>query len=134
MATGTAGTTARNYHTRQVHYLSASVGTNTSTAVTVTLGVIPANSVIIEAWAFVSTAFNAGSTNTITVGTSASGGAYASMATVGSTGRKVGTVLVSAAGATIRPTSDTTVTATYTPTGTGATAGAADVVVEYAVL
>lgn len=134
MTTGVAGTVARAYHTKQVHYLRGTVGTNTSTAVTVTLGVVPASSCIIEAWSFVTTAFNAGSTNTITVGTAASGAAYASMSTVASTGRKVGTILVSAAGATVMPTSDTTVTATYTPTGTGASAGSAEVVVEYAVL
>lgn len=134
MPTGTVGTVARGYHTKQIHYLRGTLGTNVSSAVTVTLGVIPASSAVIEAWTIVTTAFNAGSTNTVTIGNTASAAAYSSLTTVGSTGRKVGTTLVSAAGATVMPTADTTITATYTPTGTGATAGSAEIVFEYAVL
>ena len=51
MATGTAGNTARKYHTSQVHYLRADFNVaevDVTGGVTKTLGVIPAGSVILK--------------------------------------------------------------------------------------
>jgi hypothetical protein len=46
MATGTAGTTARSYHTQQVHYLRKRISFATAAVETV-MGVIPAGAIVI---------------------------------------------------------------------------------------
>ena len=86
----------------------------------VTVGTIPANAQIINVHIDVTTAFNAGTTNTVTVGKTGSAG-RSSVATTG----------VYSAWADVGSSDVTYATVTYSQTGTAATAGAARVTIIY---
>lgn len=132
MATGTAGSTARDFHTQQTHYLKGSVVFSSANAVT--LGTIPANAQVIRCYANVTTAFAGASANNVAIGNTNSGqsAVYAAAISVLSVGVKLDTTtLATCAAAQFAPTSDTVVTATFSSTGVTTTSGAATVVVEY---
>ena len=100
-------------------------------ATAVTIATIPAGAQIQNIHIDVTTAFNAATTNTVTVGTSTSAAAYVSATSVGATGRaSVATTGVYSAWANTG-TSDVSATITYSQTGTAATAGAARVTIVY---
>ena len=100
-------------------------------ATAVTIATIPAGAQIVDINIDVTTAFNAGTTNTVTVGTSASAAAYVTSTSVGSAGRaSVATTGVYSAWANTG-SSDLSATITYSQTGTAATAGAARVTIVY---
>jgi hypothetical protein len=100
-------------------------------ATAVTIATIPAGAQIVDINIDVTTAFNAGTTNTVTVGTSASAAAYVTSTSVGSAGRaSVASTGVYSAWANTG-TSDLSATITYSQTGTAATAGAARVTIVY---
>jgi len=97
----------------------------------VSIGTIPANAQIISINIDVTTAFNAASTNTVTVGKTGSAAAYVASTSVGSAGRaSVATTGVYSAWANTG-TSDVDATVTFSQTGTAATAGAARVTIVY---
>lgn len=97
----------------------------------VTIGTIPANAQIVDINIDVTTAFNAGTTNTITVGKSGSAAAYVASTSVSSAGRaNVATTGVYSAWADVG-SAEVPVTATYGQTGTAASAGAMRVTVVY---
>lgn len=97
----------------------------------VTIGTIPANAQIVDINIDVTTAFNAATTNTITVGKSGSAAAFVASTSIGSAGRaSVATTGVYSAWADVG-SSEVPVTATYSQTGTAATAGAARVTIVY---
>jgi hypothetical protein len=112
--------------------LSAVTGTFAYTdSSAVTIGTIPANAQIVNINIDVTTAFNAASTNTVTVGKSGSAAAFVASTSVGSAGRaSVATTGVYSAWADVG-SSEVPVTATYSQTGTAATAGAARVTIVY---
>jgi hypothetical protein len=131
MATGTAGSTARDYHTSQRSYLKRTIAYNTAASGTaVTLGTIPANSCVVGVLAVVTTAFNSGS-GLLDVGTTGTSNAYADDLVVTSVGVKSNTNLATGASAVIKPTTDTVVTATFTQSGATASAGSCDVILEF---
>jgi hypothetical protein len=100
-------------------------------ATAVTIATIPAGAQIVDINIDVTTAFNAGTTNTVTVGTSASAAAYVTSTSVGSAGRaSVATTGVYSAWANTG-SSDLSATITYSQTGTAASAGAARVTIVY---
>ena len=100
-------------------------------ATAVTIATIPAGAQIVDINIDVTTAFNAATTNPVTVGTSASAAAYVTSTSVGSTGRaSVASTGVYSAWANTG-TSDVSATITYSQTGTAATAGAARVTIVY---
>lgn len=135
MPTGTLGTTAQRYHTKQEHYIAAQVNWNTTGISTgVVIGTLPATAIVTRWVVHVTTAFNAATTNVLEVGTNASSynDIAASASTVaGTAGVKSGDVAASTARG--RLAADTPVRAIYTQTGTAATAGSAEVVVFYVV-
>ena len=97
----------------------------------VAIGTIPANAQIVDINIDVTTAFNAGSSNTITVGKSGSASAFVAATSVGSAGRaNVATTGVYSAWADVG-SAEVPVTATFAQTGTAASAGAARVTVVY---
>jgi hypothetical protein len=97
----------------------------------VTVGTIPANAQIIDINIDVTTAFDAGTTNTIEVGNSSNSDAYVTATDVDAAGRaSVATTGVYADWADVG-TAEVAVTAAYTQSGTAATAGAARVTVVY---
>lgn len=126
MATGTAGTNARQFHTQQVHYLRRTI-TFANNGQTVNVGTIPAGSVILSpvTGAVVTTAFSGGSAYTLDMGYSTDSGidnlmTAVSLATAGFKGiDETGALLTSA---------DTIISAELT---SDATAGSAEVVVAY---
>lgn len=100
-------------------------------ATAVTIGSVPAGAQIINIHIDTTTAFNAGTTNNMTIGTSASAAAYVATTAVGPTGRaSAATTGVYSAWPTVGA-SDVTLTATFSQTGTAATTGAAIVTVLY---
>ena len=100
-------------------------------ATAVTIATIPAGAQIQNIHIDVTTAFNAATTNTVTVGTSASAAAYVTSTSVGSLGRaSVATTGVYSAWANTG-SSDVSATITFSQTGTAATAGAARVTIIY---
>lgn len=130
MATNSPGSKGQAYYTNQVHYLALAV-TFADNGLVKTLGTVPAGAVVIRGGVAVSTAFNAGSTNVIDIGTSADDDGFATDLALGTIG-----VIVADEMATsddFYSTSDITVTATIALSGTAATAGAGVVWVEYIV-
>ena len=97
----------------------------------VTIATIPANSQIVDINIDVTTAFNAASTNTVTVGKTGSAAAFVTSTTVGSAGRaSVASTGVYSAWADTG-SSDISATITFSQTGTAASAGAARVTIVY---
>jgi len=98
---------------------------------TVNIGTIPANSQIISVHIDVTTAFNAGTNNNITVGYAGSNAAYVTATSGASAGRlNVATTGVYSAWANTG-SSDLVATVTYAQSGTAASAGAAQVTIVY---
>lgn len=132
MTTGTAGTSARKNAAQMVHYLRFAVNYNDAgIASGVGKQTLPAGALIVGTDVYIGTAFNAGTTNVLTVGTSGVFTEIVAAADVaeGSTGltqniKPTGVMLGAIA-------SDTQVFASFTQTGTAATAGAAIVVIKY---
>lgn len=131
MPTGTQGTNARRYHTSQVHYLRKAIAFSDGASAVVTVGIIPAGAVVINAGVVVTTAFNAGSGNVLDIGTSADDDGFATDLALGTIGRIAADEL--ATSNDLYVTSDTTIIATLALTGTAATAGAGIVFVEFLV-
>ena len=99
---------------------------------TTDIATLPANSQIFQITVDVTTAFDAGSTNTLDLGDGSTADEYADALALGSLARVLATSDVSQIGNLIDiGTSDVTVTATYNQTGTVATAGACTVTVLY---
>ncbi len=132
MATGTAGTTARQLSTQQVHYLRKTVNYNDTGIGT---GVkmpnpVPAGAHILHANVRISTGFNSAGTNRLVVGTNSS--TYnnimtSTVAAASTTGGKQSVI-----GGALSFTQDTDIYIKYTAaTGTAATAGVATVTVAY---
>lgn len=93
---------------------------------------LPANSQIYQIAVDVTTAFDAGTTNTLDLGDGTTADKYADALALGSQARVLATSDVSQIGNLIDiGTSDVDITATYNQTGSAATAGAATVTVLY---
>lgn len=123
-----AGSTARQFHTQQVHYLRKSFvfGDNGSV---LTVGTIPAGSLILKpiSGVQVTTVFNAGTANVVDVGSTADDDLFGTDLSLTALAfvpldEAIGGVLVAA---------DTTVTLTLGLTGTAATTGAGECVICY---
>ena len=99
---------------------------------TTTIATLPANSQIFQITLDVTTAFDAGTTNTIDFGDGSTADQFADALAAGSAGRVLATSDVSQIPNLIDiGSSDVNVVATYNQTGTAATAGAATATVLY---
>tara|TARA_Y100000004_G_scaffold193504_1_gene256206 strand:+ start:88 stop:531 length:444 start_codon:yes stop_codon:yes gene_type:complete len=99
---------------------------------TTVVATVPANSQIFQITVDVTTAFDAGTTNTLDIGDGTTADKYADALALGSAARVLATSDVSQIGNLIDiGTSDVDVTVTYNQSGTAATAGAATVTVLY---
>lgn len=121
--------TARVFHTQQVHYFRRRI--TFSETGTLTIGSIPAGAVVINAGVVVTTAFNAGTTNTLDIGTSADTDGFATALALGTIGRIVADEM--ATSNDLYSTSEVTLQCVVTLGGTAATAGEGFVYVEYIV-
>lgn len=128
MATGTAGSAARNYNMQMIHFIRKSVAFGDS-GVQQTVGVIPAGSMILTpiSGAIVTTLFNDSGTDLIDIGISTNDDLLATDLDVSSVGVKT---LDEAMGLMIMST-DVTITATYTGENANASTGAAEIVIAY---
>jgi len=98
----------------------------------VTIGTLPAGAQIISINIDVTTAFNAGTTNTVTVGKTGSAAAYVTSTSVGSAGRaSVASTGVYSAWANVGTNDVDYATVTFSQSGTAASAGAARVTIVY---
>lgn len=124
---------ARNSGDQTINYLRAPIsGSALGYTGIAQVGTLPAGSLVLRAYVVVSTAFNAGSTNTIKVGIVGSDASILSSAATGTAGVIATTsALATAVAATTAPAVDTQVIATAISTGTLPTAGVGYVVVEY---
>lgn len=130
MATNTAGDVGQEYHTNQVHYRAIPI-TFADNGVAKTIVVTPPGAAVIRGGVVVSTAFNAGTSNVIDIGTSADPDGFATDLALGTIG-----VINADEMATTNDaysTSAQTITATVALSGTAATAGAGIAWVEYIV-
>lgn len=129
MPTGTVATQAKKYHTDQEHYIAKTIR-YTDGSNTITLGVIPAGAVVVAAGVIVGTGFNAGTTNTLDIGTSLDTDGFASAIALGTKGLIVADDM--ATSDDLGPyASDTTVSCTIAMSGTAASAGVGVVYVRY---
>lgn len=128
MATNTAATNARLYHTDQVHYLAKNF-TYADDGSVLSLGYLPAGAVIIKPMSGVSVhvAFNAGETNVLDIGTAANDDLYG-------TDLELGAIAFVPLDEDVSMTvaADTLITATVDLTGeTAATTGSGTVIIAY---
>ena len=121
---------ARSSGDQTINYLRAPIDFSLGYTGVKTVGVIPAGCIVLRTYVVVTTAFNAGSTNTMKIGTSASDASYGTGIALGTAGVITGGAALATA-TTVTPVADTTVIATSVSTGTAMTAGAGYVVVEY---
>ncbi|MGX1418319.1 hypothetical protein [Bradyrhizobium elkanii] len=119
---------ARSSGDQTINYLRAPITFAIGNSGVVNVGTLPAGCLVLRSYTVITTAFNAGTTNTIGIGTSGSPTTFGATIALGTLGANAGTI---AASANVAPTSDTLVIATSSSTGTVATAGAGFVVVEY---
>ena len=132
MATGTAGTAARDVMMPVKQVLAYTLNFDTTGASSgVAIGIVPLGAVIQNWRVTVETLFNAGTTNPITIGTTATGAEVAASASITSGTAGVYTGSPAAAGGWKKQTADQTIYTSYIPTGTAATTGKAHIVVEY---
>lgn len=125
--------TPQQYHQNMVHFLRRTVNFNdVGIATGVVMGRLPAGAQIISAHARVKTAFNAATTNVLTVGTV--GASFDNVLGAGDvTEATPGTYAAPVAGL-IDVAADTDLVARYTQTGTPATTGQAIITVAYSVI
>ena len=123
---------ARNDGSQNVHFIGRDITYGTvgiGTADTVKVGRIPAGSFLIAAYVRVTTAFNAATTNVLTVGANAT--ANTDIVAAGELNEGATGVTVVLTGSALTFASDTDIYVRYTQTGTAATAGAATIVITY---
>jgi len=102
-----------------------------SNAAAVSIGTLPANAQIVDINIDTTTAFNATTTNTVTVGTTGTAAAFVAATSVTSTGRaSVATTGVYSAWADTG-SAELDATVTFSQTGTAATTGAARVTIVF---
>ncbi len=123
---------ARNDGSQNVHFIGKDVTfatPNIGTADTVKVGRIPAGSLLLQAVVRVTTAFNAATTNVLTVGQNAT--ANTDIVAAGELNEGVTGTTVVLTGAALTFANDTDIYVRYTQTGTAASAGAATIIITY---
>jgi hypothetical protein len=129
MATGTAGTNARQYHQHQIHYLRADFTYLHPTGVPISMGFLPAGAVIIASLSGVQvhTAFTAGTNKQADVGTPANDDLYGTDLSLAS----IGYVTLDELAASLKVAVDTEIIVTPDHTGATDTAGDASCIIAY---
>ena len=131
MATGTAGDQARQQPRQVVNTWRKTINFNDPGIADGVAGVVvPAGAFLTRVLIEIVTAFNAVTTNVITMGTTATGTNIVAAGDVDETVAAVYEV-TRGYGRSLTAAADTTIYYRYTQTGTAATAGVAEIVVEY---
>ena len=128
MATGTAGTQARSYGTHQVHYLRKAFSFADTTAVAITVGILPAGALILRnlSGVQINVAFTAATNHRLDIGTPANDDLYATDLELNA----IDFIEIDEAVSMVVDV-DTTITATPDLTGASNTAGSGEVVIAY---
>jgi len=124
--------TARQNDTQQEHFIRYNLAFNSAPATAIQLSVgsaVPANAVVTSVNVAIQTAFNAGTTNTLDVGTAGAPTALVSAQALGSVG--VTPVAPATLGGIMSSSVDTELFVRYNYTGTAPSAGAAVVTIFY---
>lgn len=124
--------TARNDGSQNIHFIGRDITFGTvgiGTADTVKVGRIPAGSRLMPAQVHITTAFNAATTNVLTVGQNA--GANTDIVAAGELNELATGATIIATGSALTFANDTDIYVRYTQTGTAATAGAATILIPY---
>lgn len=130
MATNSAGSVARELSLQAVHYFRKTVNYNDADIASgVKFGVLPAGAQLIGVIVNVETAFNAGTTNVLTVGTNASD--WNNVVDSDDTAETAGGSALITTGTGLEFTADTSIYVKYAQTGTAASTGKAHIVVMY---
>jgi hypothetical protein len=129
MATGTAGTTARQYDTAQVHYIRKTSTFADGITATVSIGIIPSGALVIDAGMYVKTSYNWGTNNLINLGTAGDTDGFATSLSLATVGLIKWDEL--ATSNDVLMTADTWCTATYICTGSDATRGEIELFVAF---
>ncbi len=131
MATNTAGSVRRKYYTQQTHYAAfALTYADAGIASGVAKQTLPAGAVIVRSWARLSAAFNAQTTNVVTVGVN--GTTANDIIASGDINEASAQIFSNISPTVSMPlAADSVIWAKYTQTGTAATTGAAIIVIEY---
>lgn len=128
---GTSAVAPRSNLTQQVNYFRAAVSYNTPLIGTdgkVPLGTLPDGAIVVGLMVKVTQAFNAATTNVLTVGTAASNATVLAASDVDETVIDTTAAFV---GYGYQASGDTPLFIVYTQTGTAASAGAATIILEY---
>lgn len=131
MATNTAGVQTRHLPWQAVHYLIKKVVFGDD-ATELSMGYVPAGSIILNARAEVKTLFNDSGTDLINIGYADDPNEFCANLDVSAVGTKLDATTFNAAGNKVF-TSDTEIVCQYDGSNSDATTGLAYVVVEYAV-
>lgn len=124
--------TAREYHTAQVHYVRKGVSYSDLTSGTAfTVGTLPAGAVVLDACAVVTTAFNSATSDVLNIGTASDGDGFATSLDITSAGKKAADELATSDDLLFSAAAN--VTATWTGTGAAPSAGAVEVIVSFVV-
>lgn len=123
-------TPARNDGSQNIHYLRKPIAFSNGIAAVVEVGVVPAGSIVLRGGVVVTTAFNAGSTNVLDIGTVADDDGFATDLALGTIG-VINTDEMATSNDMGPMAADTIINATMALTGTAPTAGAGVVWIEY---
>lgn len=121
---------ARNNGEQTIAYLRKPVSFRDGATAVVQVGTIPIGAIVLRGGVVVTTAFNAGTTNVLDIGTVADDDGFATDLAMGT----IGVIVVDEMATTndMGPvTSDTSIIATHAQTGTAATAGEGYVWIEF---
>ncbi len=123
---------AREYHTRQTHFIRYDHTFDAAASGTaIKIGAIPKNAVVLRTVVSVQTAYNAGTTNVLIVGTSGDDDALVAAGGVDETAVAATSVAPATLGGLLSSSADTDIYVEYTQSGTAASAGASSIVVEF---
>ncbi len=133
MATGTPGSSARQNSTQQVHYLRFAVNySDNGLASGAGKQWLPKGAIVTSTSVYIGAAFNAATTNVVTVGTNATYDNIVAATDVDESGVTPLTNGIKPTGTALGPLAvDAQVFVKYAQTGTPATAGSAVVVIHY---
>jgi len=130
MATGTLGSTARDYPTRESAIVfTLNYNQPFGAGVSVKVGTVPAGAALLRCYTVTGTAFNSSTTNNISVGSAASGAQIVAAAAIGAVGINTQTIIAAQAGPLA---ADTPIWLTGTFAAAVPTAGQALFVLEWA--
>lgn len=124
---------AREFHTQQTHYLRRTVNYTDTSGTQFPMGKIPAGAQVLRTVIAIRTAFNAGTTNVLIVGTAGDDDALVAAAGVDETAVAVTSVAPATLAGHLSASAATEIFTKYTQSGTAATTGLAEVIVEYVV-